>query len=334
MRALALLFLLAMCLSLSASDIGQRDMLGRTAGITATPILLDRHDPARVKVGALTYLGGVRLRSPDLAFGSFSAMRVAGDKFLLVSDAGNIVRFRMDAGFRVTEPSFGDIRLGPGTGQYKPERDVESLTSDPATGRIWLGYERENAIWRYDSSLRSARAVQPAAMRGWSMNGGPESMVRLHDGRFVIISESSRPKGSLAKAGREALMFAGDPTEAPTSGFSFVYVPPAGFDPSDMTELPDGRLLILNRRFAVPSLFTARITLVDPRAIRAGAAVQGREIAAFAAPLLHDNFEALAVTREGGDTILWMASDDNQQFWEQSLLLKFRVDLPASSPLP
>ncbi|MBX3563292.1 MAG: esterase-like activity of phytase family protein [Sphingomonas sp.] len=328
MRVLALMFLLALCLSLGASDSGQRDILGLEARITATPVLLDSHDPARIKVGALTYLGGVRLRSPDLAFGGFSAMQVVGDRFLLVSDAGNIVRFRMDAAFRISEASFGDVRIGPGTGQYKPERDIESLTSDPATGRIWLGYERENAIWRYDATLlRSARAVRPAAMRGWSTNGGPESMVRLRDGRFIVISETSRPKGPLARTGREALMFAGDPTEAPDRGFGFVYVPPAGFDPSDMTELPDGRLLILNRRFAVPSLFTARITLVDPGAIRPGAAVQGREIAAFASPLLHDNFEALAVTREGKDTILWMASDDNQQFWEQSLLLKFRVEL-------
>lgn len=172
-----------------------------------------------------------------------------------------------------------------------------------------------------------AKVAQMMAHTPAADSTGKAGMVRLRDGRFIVISETSRPKGPLARTGREALMFAGDPTEAPDRGFGFVYVPPAGFDPSDMTELPDGRLLILNRRFAVPSLFTATITLVDPGAIRPGAVVQGREIAAFAAPLLHDNFEALAVTREGKDTILWMASDDNQQFWERSLLLKFRVDL-------
>ena len=43
--------------------------------------------------------------------------------------------------------------------------------------------------------------------------------------------------------------------------------------------------------------------------------------------MLHDNFEALAAVREGKDTILWIASDDNLEAWEQSLLLKFRLDL-------
>jgi hypothetical protein len=291
----------------------------------ATPVALDSHDPARVRIGALTYLGGVRLSSPDPAFGSFSAMQVMGDRFLLVSDGGNMVRFRMGADFQVRDAAFGDISLGPGNGQRKADRDVESLATDPATGDIWLGFERENAIWRYDASLaRRARFAHPLAMRDWSANGGPEAMARLRDGRFIVVSESTRPRGF--RNGRAALMFAGDPTEVPGRAFSFAYLPPAGFNPSDMAELPDGRLLILNRRFAVPALFTAKLVLVDPTAIRPGAAVSGREIAHFEAPLLHDNFEALAVTREGPDTILWIASDDNQQFWERSLLLKFRID--------
>ena len=328
MRRLARIFVFFLCILVGASDASQRDRLGRDARIIATPVALDPHDPARVRVGALTYLGGVHLSSPDRAFGGFSAMQVVGDRFLLVSDAGTVVRFRMDASFRISEPGFGDVTLGPETGQYKPDRDIESLTSDPATGRIWLGYERENAIWRYDATLaRAARFSHPPAMQDWSSNGGAEAMARLRDGRFVVISESTRPRGPLAGTGRQALMFAGDPTEAPDRGFRFTYIPPAGFSPTDTAELPDGRLLVLNRRFAIPALFTAKLVLIDARAIRPGAAVQGREIAHFAAPLLHDNFEALAVTREGGDTILWMAADDNQQFWERSLLLTVRLEL-------
>lgn len=328
MRALGLIMLFILCASLSASDEGQRELLGADARIAATPVMLDAGDPSRTRIGALTFLGGVQLTSPDRAFGGFSSMQVSGDRFLLVSDAGNIVRFRLDPAFRLSEPRFGDLTLGPDSGQYKRERDVESLASAPATGRIWLGYERANAIWRYDARLASAeRAARPPAMRDWPANGGVESLARLHDGRFVAISETSRPSGAPGRAGRVGLMFEGDPTEAPNRGFTFVYVPPAGFDPSDVAELPNGRLLVLNRRFAVPALFTAKLTLIDPRTIRRGAIVQGREIAHFESPLLHDNFEALAVVREGKDSILWMASDDNQYFWQRSLLLKFRLDL-------
>lgn len=327
MRLLLSLILIMSCALLSASGVDSRLVLGNHADLRATPVALDTLDPARTKVGALRYLGGVSLHSRDPAFGGLSAMQVVGDRFTLVSDGGNVVRFRMGPDFTPREASFADIGEGPGTGWEKRDRDVESLTHDPVTGRIWLGFERANAIWRYDASLiRAQRHAAPPAMADWSANGGAESMARLRDGRFLVISESARPKGVLAKTGRIALMFAGDPTEAPHRGFRFTYVPPAGFDPSDVAELPDGRLLVLTRQFSIPDLFTAKLVIVDPRAIRAGAAVSGREIAHFASPLLHDNFEALAVTQEGGDTIIWMASDDNQQVWERSFLLKFRLE--------
>ncbi|RYD92963.1 MAG: esterase-like activity of phytase family protein, partial [Sphingomonadales bacterium] len=276
MRRLISLLPLAMCVALAASDTGQRDVLGKVARITVTSVAIDSSDPARLQVGALTYLGGVRLRSPDLAFGSFSSMQVVGDRFLLISDAGNVVRFRMDSAFRVSDAHFGDLLPGPATGHYKRERDVESLTSDPATGQIWLGYEYYNQIWRYDAALARAEShAAPPEMADWSRNGGPESMVRLRTGHFIVLSETARPKGRFAKTGRVGMLFQGDPTDPRNRGAGFVYLPPPGFDPVDMTELPDGRLLVLNRRFAVPGLFTAKLTLLDARVIRGGVAVQG-----------------------------------------------------------
>ena len=93
-----------------------------------------------------------------------------------------------------------------------------------------------------------------------------------------------------------------------------------------MVELPDGRLLVLNRKFSLGELFTAKLVIVDGREVRNGAVMRGEEIATFAAPVQHDNFEALAVTQEGDETIVWVASDDNQMWFEESLLLKFRLD--------
>jgi hypothetical protein len=90
--------------------------------------------------------------------------------------------------------------------------------------------------------------------------------------------------------------------------------------------LPDGRLLVLTRGFKLPFDFAAKLVVVDPAAIRPGAVVRGREIATLAKPLIHDNFEGLAVTREGNATILWIVSDDNQLFLQRSLLLKFRLE--------
>ena len=325
-RRATALFLLCLLLLLSTSGRDGRDLLGKVPRMTVTRVPLDAHDLRRSRVGALTYLGGLRLTSPDRAFGGFSSMQIKGDRFTLLSDGGTFIRFRMGADWTPRDLAFGDLPQGPGTGWLKADRDSESMASDPATGRIWVGFENYNAIWRYDDGLtRAERSVQPAAMRGWSTNGGPESMARMADGRFVVISETSRPKGS--RSGREALLFPGDPTAPEIVPIRFVYMPPdERYDPSDAVQLPDGRLIVLNRRFSVPGLFSAKLTLVDPQAIRPGAVVRGIEIATLDAPLLHDNYEALAITREGRDTILWVASDDNQQFWEWSLLLKFRIE--------
>ncbi|ODP38688.1 esterase-like activity of phytase family protein [Sphingomonas turrisvirgatae] len=294
-------------------------------GIEATPVDLDWRDPSRKQLGQLTYLGGVQLTSAVYGFGGFSAMTVDGDRFTLLGDGGNFVRFRMGADWRVSDMVSGALVDGPGPGWRKLERDSESLTRDPATGTLWVGFERANQIWRYDPDLRHGRGVAPRAMAKWSLNGGAESLVRLRDGSFIAISEH---KVAGAKGTREAIWFAGDPLRVPDRGFRFAYRPPARFQPTDAAELPDGRIAILNRRASLQAGFTASLTLIDRAAIRPGAIVTGQEVARFAAPVLHDNFEALAVSREGRDTILWIASDDNALWFQRSLLLKFRLDAP------
>ena len=319
------LLMLALALSCQWSGTPERPMLGAVPDLTATPVPLDPGDPKHLKVGALTFIGGVRLTSKDLAFGGYSSMTIDHGLFTLLSDGGTVVRFRLDDRFRLSAPGFGDLPVGPGTGWNKADRDSESMTLDPATGRAWVGYERVNQIWRYSPGLTlPATTVAPQPMADWSENGGAESMVRLHDGRFLVIAETSRRLPSQA---RSALIFDRDPVEKPLKGFEFGYLPPDGYDPSDATELPDGRVLILNRKLALPFSWSAVLTLIDPRDIRPGVTIRGREIARLAPPLTVDNFEGLAITREHGATMLWMVSDDNLLILQQTLLMKFRLDL-------
>ncbi len=317
-----------LCFIPDSSSDALRTRLGSAPSMRVIRVPLDPSDPARTRLGPLTYLGGVRLVSPDRAFGGFSAMQVLGDRFTLLSDRGNIVQFRMGGDWQPRDVRFADLPSGPGTGAFRDDRDSESLTSDPASGKFWVGFEARNAIWRYDAGfLKGEAASRPPIMADWSRNGGAESLVRLHDGRFVVISETTRPDGGHRISERVALIFARDPVDPASPVAALSYVPPAGYDPSDAVELPDGRLLVVNRRIALRDLFTAKLTLVDIRGAGAGTVLRGTEIATFASPVQHDNFEALAITREDGATILWIASDDNNEWWQQSLLLKFRLDL-------
>lgn len=311
-------------------------LLGDRPQMTATRVDLDPADPRRTRLGALTYLGGVALRSRDPAFGGFSALHVVrgrdGDRFTMVSDGGNVAAFTMAADWRPRRLRFLNLPAGPGTGWDKRDRDSESLAVDPASGRMWVGFERANAIWRFAPGFAHAEAWRrPAAMRRWPDNGGPESLARLPDGRFVVIGEERHvprerwigPERDRLQS-RDALIFPGDPTR--TAPVHFAYLPHGRFDPSDATALPNGDLLVLDRSFSLPYRFGNRLSLVPAAALRQGAVARGRLLAELVAPLIHDNFEGVAVTIEDGATIVWLVSDDNQSLLQRTLLLKFRLD--------
>ena len=315
--------LLALMLVPGWSGDSHLERLSDPGRIVATPVLLDAADPSVTRVGRLTFLGGMALTSPDPAFGGFSSLSVTGDRFTLLSDGGAVVRFRLGVDWRLREVHFASLPGGPATGWTKQDRDSESMAHDPASGRVWVGFEHYNVIWRYGPDLSSVeRHVAPPDMARWNEGGGAESMVRRGDGRFVVLSETSHWPGRHDRAG---LVFPGDPTTT-APAFRFAYRPPPHTDPSDAAELPDGSMVVINRRFRLPYDFSATLTIVPGDAVRAGAVVSGRPIATLAAPLLHDNFEGVAVTREADATILWLVSDDNQSRLQRSLLLKFRLD--------
>ena len=88
--------------------------------------------------------------------------------------------------------------------------------------------------WRFELALEALR--QPDEMRGWPQNTGPEAMVRLADGRFVILSESYA--GWEDGSGHPALLFAQDPA-AVQRAVRFRFAGAAGYRPTDMAQKAD-----------------------------------------------------------------------------------------------
>ena len=88
-------------------------------------------------------------------------------------------------------------------------------------------------------------------------------------------------------------------------------------------------MLVLNRRLTLQELFTATLAVIElPAKPRPGDRLKARELGRLAPPLLADNFEGLAITREDGRRVVWIASDDNHEFFQRTLLLKFALDWP------
>jgi len=293
------------------------------AKLFATPVPLDPDDPAHRVVGRLRYLAGWQLTSRQRDFGGYSALRVTGDRFFALADTGHYLRFRMAEPGMISESRFGKLPAFPAYGSGRGDRDSESMTVGPE-GDIWIGFESHNAILRYQADLLQLHAIAwPPAMKGWSRNSGPEAMVRLDGGRFVVFAEGA----VIGAQVHAALLFPGDPTNPRNVPFQFGYrAPLPGYVPTDAAQLPDGRLVVLHRRFGLFDGFSAAVAIVDPAMITPGGTVGGELVAELKPPLTVDNMEGISVVREGGRTILWMISDDNQMPIERTLLLKFTLD--------
>jgi len=126
----------------------------------------------------------------------------------------------------------------------------------------------------------------------------------------------------------DTLLFPGDPAESDTADpIHLRYTPPQGYRPTDAVALDARHLLVLNRRLTLQELFTATIAIVDlPERLEPGMELKARTLARLAPPLLADNFEGLAISRERGRTIIWVVSDDNHEFFQRTLLLKFGLN--------
>ncbi len=288
------------------------------ASLSFEPVALDPDDRRRRRIGRLLFLGGWVLRSDNHRFGAISAIHVEGGRVTALSDAGILLRFPLpEGGNRVR---LDPLPSGPGPATRKSNRDTEAMLIGGDS--LWAAFEKHNMVWRYRrGDLRATAAARPAAIRRWPSNAGAEAMVRLADGRFLILSEGRND----GREHSEAVLFDGDPAEPGTGGFPLRYRRPPGFRVTDAALLPDGRLLLLNRRFAVLEGMSAVLTVAETRGLRAGATIEGREVAALRAPLTVDNMEALSVTVENGRTIVWIASDDNFFPLQRTLLLKFEL---------
>ncbi|HEY0011461.1 MAG TPA: esterase-like activity of phytase family protein [Allosphingosinicella sp.] len=288
----------------------------------AEPVPLDRADPGRRRLGALVFLEGWRLRSDDVRLGGISAMHVEDGQVLALSDAGSLFRFPVPRAAGTLPLNIGRVAGGPGTGRRKSDRDGESMVV--AGADLWVAWEGRNAIWRYRrSDWAPVAASVPKAMERWPSMRGPEGMTRLADGRFLVFGEGR----TAADGTTPLLLFEGDPAVPGTRIVPLRYRPPAGYSPTDAGLLPDGRILVLNRRFRWLSGFAAILSVAElPSRSRAGSVLEPRELAAFSGSITSDNLEALSVTREGSRTIVWIASDDNYTpILQWTLLLKFAL---------
>lgn len=289
--------------------------------VTARPVPLNYADPNLVRTGRLAFLGGLSLTSPDRRFGGISALLLAPDcrRFEAVSDHGDRFEGELNygadgrltgvAGVRVTRlAGLGGRPIADDGG-----RDAESLART-ASGDIIVGFEGRHRLWRYRSWRRPPAALaMPAEIAEAPGNGGIEALTVLRDGRLLAITEDGHADGGVRG-------WIGD-TRGRWSGLSFETG--GGFRPTAAATLPDGRIVVLERRVLPPA---ARLRLIAAAAAVAGARLAGEEIARLDGAFTVDNMEALDACRgANGATRLLIASDDNFNAFQRTLFLLFEL---------
>jgi len=300
--------------------------------VKARPLpAFDTRDHQHVRFGSLEYRSGLILTSGFRGFGGLSGIRLdaKGERFISFSDKGSWFTGRIIySGREMT--SLADVEAAPMLGpDGRPLAargwfDTESIALDGSF--VYIGIERVNQVVRFDFSkgfTRSRGVVvpMPPAVKKLPFNKGLEALVFVPKGMplagtLIAISERGLdPQGNLI-----AFLVGG-----PSPG-QFSVRRTDNFDVSDAVLLPEGDLLILERKFSWLGGLGIRIRRIALKSIGPGAVVEGPSI--FNADLGQeiDNMEGIDahVTVEG-DTVLTMVSDDNFSMIQRTLLLQFTL---------
>lgn len=284
------------------------------------------------RVGALQFRGALVLTSTSRDFGGLSAIRLdpAGEQFIAISDKANWVTGRILYRERVPV-GLADVKLAPmlnndGRTLVSARRwyDSESLAFDGSVA--YVGFERVHQIVRFDFgnggvASRGSPIAVPAAFRTLPVNRGIEAL--------VIAPKNSAVAGALIAFTERALDADGNHLGfilgGPTPG-QFTLKRSRDYDVSDAALLPNGDLVVLERKFSVFTGVSARIRRVALAQLVPGSLVDGPIL--FEADMGYeiDNFEGIDVHRDsGGDIVLTLVSDDNFSFLQRTLLMQFTL---------
>lgn len=298
---------------------------GKVLSVTAQPIALHPFDKQRDKVGRLRFLAGYVLRSTNPRFGGYSGLLIDADggRLLAVSDAASFLTLDLvhDAEGRMTGIGAGRLYSMANTkGQTitnKRRGDAESLARHDGGGVV-IGLEDRNEVWRFRApGTRPVAIGAPPGLKASGRNSGLEALARLRDGRLIALTETLDGQG-------RARGWIGDGKGA---WQTFNYVARDGYHPTGAAPLPEGDMLLLERRFSLWSGFSARVVHIAARDLQAGALVQGSILAEIGTPLSVDNMEGIDVRRGAdGKILVYLIADNNFQPLQRTLLLQFVLE--------
>jgi hypothetical protein len=287
---------------------------------------LDIPEDARDAIeGRFSVEAVLALTSRDRSFGGLSGLWLSPDGagMIAISDRGQRwhASLRHDEEGRLTgadDWSVASLPLHP-----EDHSIIASLSdSEALTGfgdeRVMVAYEGVHRLRHWaiaDLETIPARFPLPSGL-GDPGNSGIEALATLADGRLFGIAEKAGAPGG---GGLLAWTIGDDAADA------LAYVPGPGFSPTGADRLED-TVYLVERSFSLLGGFQSRIVALPSTAIEPDARVEGRLLAQFQWGRLGENFEAIAARRgPEGQIFLYLLSDDNFSFLQQTLLVQLSL---------
>ena len=275
-------------------------------------------------------------------FGALSGLRFTGGRtgFTAVADTGFWLTGaveRDDAGRPVGVAGLAMTGITgrdgvPFAGKWFADAEGIAIAGDT----VLVSFERAHRIVRYRRRADGVLVWQEAAHP-------PVPAHELRRNRGFEGIAIGAPRGALAGAlvgvSEHSLDAVGNIMAfvAPEEGeaFEFSVRKSGGFYITDVDTLPDGDLIVLERRFNVRDGVAMRLRRIDDADIREGATVDGPTLLEADLRYQIDNMEGLAITADpDGVPRLTIVSDDNHSLLQRSLLIEFRLVGPDVSPRP
>jgi hypothetical protein len=285
------------------------------------------------RFGKLEFVGGLQLSSDARGFGGFSAFRLFPDRnhFVAITDKCLVLTAVLErditgAPHDVTNAVLSEMPPGPDGRPLAKSRHSDCEALEIVDGKAFVSFEKSSTIGRFAIS-------EGGKLSDFSVAIGKDKFGRLAHNLGLESFAIFPPGTSLAGHG---IAIAEDTPNANGNHRAFIDGPTANgqleivkrddYAITDAAFLPDGDLIILERRFGLRISPGMRIRRLPLSQLVPGATADGEVL--IEADLTHriDNMEGIDVTTDdAGQTYLTLISDDNFNYFQSTILLEFRL---------